>query len=349
MSESGGPGNASEIVFYQGEDGKSRIQVRLDGGNVWLTQRLLAELYQVSVPTINEHLANIYEDAELEPEATIRKFRIVQLERKREVSRLVDHYSLEAILAVGYRVRSARGVLFRRWASERLTEYVTKGFVLDDERLKEGRALGVDYFDELLQRIRDIRASEKRFYQKVRDLYALAADYDAKAESTKEFFQIAQNKLHWAVTHRTAAETIAERANAGRPNMGLSTWKGAKVRKADVTVAKNYLHEEEVQELNRIVTMYLDYAEEQARRRRTLYMRDWRDKLDAFLQFNERDVLQNAGKVSAEIAQKLALDEFDKFDRARVLAEAEARDGLEDDFDKAATHLNQKKPHQGDK
>jgi hypothetical protein len=340
MSDPAGPVTTSEIVFFQGEDGKSHVQVRLDGGTVWLTQRLLADLYQVSVPTINEHLGHIYDDEELDPGATIRKFRIVQPEKNRQVSRLVDHYNLDAILAVGYRVRSPRGAQFRRWATEKLSEFVTKGFVLDDERLKEGRALGVDYFDELLLRIRDIRASEKRFYQKIRDLFALAADYDPKADATKEFFQIAQNKLHWAITHRTAAELISERASAAKPNMGLTNWKGAKVRKGDVAVAKNYLNEEELQSLNRIVTMYLDYAEEQAQRRRTLYMRDWREKLDAFLQFNERDVLQDAGKVSAEVAQKLALDEFDKFDRARILAEADAPD----EFDKAAGKLAEKKP-----
>ncbi|HZF08433.1 MAG TPA: virulence RhuM family protein [Thermoanaerobaculia bacterium] len=283
MTDPGDLPTSSEIVFYQGEDGRSRLQVRLDGGTVWLTQRLLAELYQKDVRTINEHLQNIFEEGELDPEPTIRKFRIVRTEGEREVSRLVDHYNLEAILAVGYRVRSHRGTQFRRWATERLREYVVKGFVLDDERLKEGHTLGADYFDELLERIREIRASEKRFYQKIRDLYALSVDYDPTTAATKEFFQTVQNKLHWAITGRTAAEILAERANAEKPNMGLTTWKGVKVRRADVTVAKNYLNEEEIRQLNRIVTMYLDYAEEQAERRRLLYMRDWREKLDGFL------------------------------------------------------------------
>lgn len=246
MTEPGNLQPSSEIVLYQGEDGRSRIQVRLDGGTVWLTQRLLAELYQVSVPTINEHLGHIFGERELDPTATIRKFRIVQLEGKREVARLVDHYNLDAILAVGYRVRSHRGTQFRRWATARLSEYVVKGFVLDDERLKEGRTLSADYFDELLERIREIRASEKRFYQKIRDLYALSIDYDPGTDETKEFFQIVQNKLHWAITGSTAAEIIAGRANAEKPNMGLTTWKGAKVRRADVTVAKNYLNEDEI-------------------------------------------------------------------------------------------------------
>ncbi len=343
MTEPGGPATSSEIVFYQGEDGRSRIQVRLDGGTVWLTQRLLAELYQVSVPTINEHLGNIFDEEEIEPGATIRKFRIVQTEGNREVSRLVDHYNLDVILAVGYRVRSGRGTQFRRWATERLTEYIVKGFVLDDERLKEGRSLGTDYFDELLERIREIRASEKRFYQKIRDLYALAIDYDASAAETREFFQVVQNKLHWAITGSTAAEIIAARASAEKPNMGLTTWKGAKVRKGDVTVAKNYLDADEVRQLNRIVTMYLDYAEEQAERRKPLYMRDWREKLDGFLKFNEREVLKNAGRVSAEIAQELALGEYEKFDRKRIADEALAPDEL----DAAAKRIGPKKPGKG--
>jgi hypothetical protein len=335
--------SSSELVFYQGEDGRSRIQVRLDEGTVWLSQRLLAELFQKDVRTINEHIQNIYEEGELEPEATIRKFRIVQVEGKKQVSRLIDHHNLELVLAVGYRVRSHRGTQFRRWATERLREYLAKGFVLDDERLKEGRSLGTDYFDELLERIREIRASEKRFYQKIRDLYALAVDYDASTAETKEFFQVVQNKLHWAITGSTAAEIIAQRADATKPNMGLTSWKGAKVRKTDVTVAKNYLNDDEVRQLNRIVTMYLDYAEEQAERRRPLYMRDWREKLDAFLQFNERDVLQNAGKVSADLAQKLALEEYAKFEGARITAEALAPD----DFETEAKRLGPGTPKKG--
>jgi hypothetical protein len=343
MSDPPGPATTSEIVFYEGEDGRSRIQVRLDGGTVWLTQRLLAELFQKDVRTINEHLQNIFEEGEADPGATIRKFRIVQTEGPRQVARLVDHYNLDVILAVGYRVRSHRGTQFRRWATERLREYVVKGFVLDDERLKEGRSLGTDYFDELLERIREIRASEKRFYQKIRDLYALAVDYDANTTETREFFQIVQNKLHWAITGSTAAEIIAARASAEKPNMGLTTWKGTKVRKGDVTVAKNYLSDEEIRQLNRIVTMYLDYAEEQTERRKPLYMRDWREKLDGFLKFNERDILENAGRVSAEVAQQLALGEYDKFARARFDAEAQAPD----EFDETTKKLGPKKPGKG--
>ena len=221
---------------------------------------------------------------------------------------------------------------FRRWATERLREYVVKGFTLDDERLKDGRNLGADYFDELLERIRDIRASEKRFYQKIRDIYKLAVDYDAKADETRKFFRIVQNKLHWAVTGKTSAELIAERVDSTRPNMGLTSWKGAKVRKSDVTVAKNYLSHEEIGELNRIVVMYLDYAEDQARRRRPVHMREWREKLDAFLSFNEREILTHGGQVSREVAERLALQAYEDFSQRRLDDEAhqEAIEDLEE-------------------
>lgn len=340
MTASDGLPTSSEIVFYQAEDGRSRIQVRLDGGTVWLTQVLLAELFQTTKQNISLHIKNIFEEGELDPSATVKQYLTVQTEGNRQVRRAIDHYSLDVTLAVGYRVRSHRGTQFRRWATERLNEYLVKGFVLDDERLKEGRTLGADYFDELLERIREIRASEKRFYQKIRDLYALAVDYDPGTAETKEFFQIVQNKLHWAVTGSTAAEIIAGRADAEKPNMGLTTWKGVKVRRTNVTVAKNYLNADEIHQLNRIVTMYLDYAEEQAERRKPLYMRDWRAKLDAFLAFNERDILKDAGRISAEIAQKLALDEYEKFERRRLAEEASAPDDLEE----AARRLEPEKP-----
>jgi hypothetical protein len=306
------------IIFYQTEDGKSRIQVRLQDGTVWLNQRLLAELYQVSVPTINEHISTIYGDHEQSPGATIRKFLIVQTEGNRRVERLVDFYNLDMILAIGYRVRSHRGVQFRRWATERLREYIVKGFVLDNERLKGERALGQDYFDELLERIRDIRASEKRFYQKVKDIYTLSIDYDSQAESTQEFFKIVQNKLHWAITGHTAAELILERADALKPNMGLTAWKGAKVRQSDVLVAKNYLLADEIAQLNRLVVMWLDYAEDQAQRRRPVYMKDWQEKLDSFLQFNQRAILEHSGKISLEEAKRLALEQYHTFSRQRI-------------------------------
>jgi len=322
----------SEIVFYQTEDGRSRIEVRLEDNTVWLTQRLMAELFQTTVANVNIHLRNVFAEGEVVEGAAIKEYLITAADGKKYQTKL---YSLDAILAVGYRVRSERGTQFRQWATERLREYLVKGFVLDDERLKEGRTLGTDYFDELLERIRDIRASEKRFYQKIRDIYKLAVDYDANAEATKEFFQIVQNKLHWAIAGKTAAEIIAERADARKPNMGLTTWKGAKVRRTDVVVAKNYLNEKEIGELNRIVVMYLDYAEDQAKRRRPLYMRDWREKLDAFLRFNERDVLEHPGKVSMEVAQALALEQFEKYGHARLRREAAA----EDELDRTAKQL----------
>jgi len=328
--------NSSEIILYQTEDGRTRIEVRLEDESVWLTQIMMADLFQTSVPNINIHIRNILEERELLAEATIKEYLIVRSEGPRQVTRPVKFYNLDMILAVGYRVRSHRGVQFRRWATEKLREYLVKGFTMDDERLKEGRILGADYFDELLERIRDIRASEKRFYQKIRDLYALSIDYDVKAEETLEFFGIVQNKLHWAIAGKTAAEIIKERADAGKPNMGLTSWKGVKVRRTDVMVAKNYLTADEISGLNRIVVMYLDYAEDQACRRRPLYMRDWRAKLDAFLKFNEREILESAGKVSMEVAQALALDEYEKFNKRRLADEARREALADDGFDETA-------------
>jgi len=312
-----------QLLIYQ--DGALNVQVRIDGETVWLTQRLLAELYQVSVKTVNEHLINIYREHELDPAATIRKFRIVQTEGSRQVSRVVDHYNLDAILAVGYRVRSSRGTAFRQWATARLSELLVKGFTMDDERLKAGRTLGDAYFDELLERIRDIRASERLFYQKITDIYATSIDYDPAAEVTKTFFATVQNKLHWAIHGHTAAELVYERADASKPHMGLTTWKNAPhgpIRKTDVTVAKNYLAEEEIGELNRIVTMYLDYAEDQARRHRPMHMADWGGRLDAFLQFNERNILTHAGQISQDMAEEHARIEFDKHEAERRRIEA---------------------------
>ena len=316
--EKGSPLPDTNVVFYQTEEGTARIQVRLHDGTAWLNQRMMAELYQVAVQTINEHVLNIYNDRELFPEATIRKFRIVQTEGNRQIERLLDFYNLDIILAVGYRVRSNRGAQFRRWATERLREFLVKGFVLDDERLKEGRSTGADYFDELLERVRDIRASEKRFYQKVRDIYALSIDYDPKTESAKEFFQIMQNKIHWATTGHTAAELIAERADSSKPNMGLTSWKGAKVRQADIFVAKNYLLHEEIGELNRLVTMWLDYAEDQANRRRPIYMSDWRERMDDFLQFNQRAILEHSGHISKEEARQRAQEQYEIFSQRQI-------------------------------
>lgn len=313
----------SQFLLYQTEDGRTRVEVRLQDDSVWLTQADIAELYQTTPQNITIHLRSIYGEGELSEEATCKEYLQVQLEGTREVSRLRKFYNLPVILAVGYRVRSHRGTQFRKWASEQLNEYLVKGFVMDDERLKSGRNLGSDYFDELLERIRDIRASEKRFYHKIRDIYKLAIDYDPNAEETQEFFSIVQNKLHYAISGKTAAELISERADASKHNMGLTSWKGAKVRRSDVTVAKNYLNEYEISELNRIVIMYLDYAEDQARRHREVYMRDWRVKLDAFLQFNERIILTNPGKVAKAVADKLALEQYEIFNARRLDAEAE--------------------------
>jgi len=321
-----------QLLIYQ--DGALQVQVRIDGQTVWLTQRLMAELYQVSVKTVNEHLVNIYAEQELDSSATIRKFRIVQTEGARQVSRMVDHYNLDAILAVGYRVRSARGTAFRQWATARLSELLVKGFTLDDVRLKEGRTLGESYFDELLERIRDIRASERLFYQKITDIYATSIDYDPQAEITQMFYATVQNKLHWAIHGHTAAEIVYHRADANKPRMGLTTWKNAPygpIRKTDVTVAKNYLTEEEIRELNRIVTMYLDYAEDQARRRKPMYMKDWVKKLDAFLRFNERNIMTHAGMISRTLAEEHAHVQFDKYEAERRKLEATAPSS---DFDR---------------
>jgi hypothetical protein len=291
---------SGELILYTTEDGSTAIKLRAEDGTVWLTQRQMAELFDTGVPSVNENIKSIYNEGELVPEATIREFRIVRQEGKRTVTRDIDHYNLDMILAVGYRVRSHRGTQFRQWATTHLREYLIKGFVMDDARMKEPG--GWDYFDELLQRIREIRASEKRFYQKVRDLFATAVDYDPKSDQAQMFFKRVQNKMLWAVTGHTAAELIAGRADEGLPNMGLKSWKGNRVRQQDVVIAKNYLGATEIDELNRIVVMYLDFAELQAMSRKTVTMNEWADKLDAFLAFNERDVLNHPGKISHDVA-----------------------------------------------
>lgn len=324
----------NNIIMYQSDDGKFKIDVRIEDETVWLTQRGISELYQKGVNTINEHIKNIYNEGELSEESTIRKNRIVQTEGNRQVERDVSFYNLDMILAVGYRVRSQRGTQFRQWATERLSEYLIKGFTMDDEKLKEMRNFGEDYFDELLERIRDIRASEKRFYKKITDIYALSVDYSPTAPITKEFFSTVQNKLHYAIHGNTAAELIARRANAEKPHMGLTTWKGKDVKKSDISSAKNYLTEKELKSLNRIATMYLDYAEDQAERGNVMYMKDWKEKLDLFLQFNGREVLNNSGKISHEIAMKLATEQYQKYKNIKKL------DKVKDDFDKFLEETN---------
>ena len=313
-----------ELILYSTDDGAATVGLRAVDGTVWLSQREIAELFDKDVRTVNEHIKNLFEEGECDPAATIRKFRIVQTEGARQVEREVDTYNLDVILSVGYRVRSPRGTQFRRWATTVLKDYLVKGFAMDDIRLKQAEQW--DYFDEWLARIRDIRASEKRFYQKVRDLYATAIDYDKSSEQAQAFFKKVQNKMLWAVTGKTAAELIQSRSDADAPNMGLTNWKGSIVRKGDVGTAKNYLKADEVEELNRIVVMYLDYAEDQAKRRRAVTMAEWADKLNAFLSFNDRQVLTHAGQLRMDVAQKLAAERYEVFDAHRAKAEALAAD-----------------------
>lgn len=311
------------LALFTSEDGKVQLQLKLADDTLWLTQRQIAELFEKSPKTISEHITNIYDEGELEPDSTIRKFRTVAREGARDVERLLDHYNLEVVLAVGYRVRSNRGTQFRQWATQVLQEYLIKGFAMDDERLKDpSRDISADYFDELLERIRDIRASERRFYQKITDIYATASDYNKNAPISQQFFATVQNKLHWAIHGHTAAELVAERADSSQPNMGLTSWSGGRITKKDVQVAKNYLREDEMKGLNRIVTMYLDYAESQAERRQAMTMQEWATKLDAFLQFNEHSVLTDAGLVSHAVAKQLAEEQYDKFTEQRRIESA---------------------------
>lgn len=310
--------NTGKILIYQTEKGDTKIDVFFEEDTIWMTQKSICELYQVAKSSISEHISNIYKDGELEESSTVRNFRTVQTEGIREVARDRDFYNLDMVLAIGYRVRSNVGIHFRRWASGILTEYMKKGFVLNDERLRSPKEFGADYFDELLERIRDIRASEKRIYQKVKEIFALSVDYDGNAETAKLFFKSVQNKLEYAATGYTAPEIIASRANAAKDNMGLTAFKGAKVRKSDVTVAKNYMSQEEISILNLIVNMYLDYAEMQAKNRQEMHMSDWEEKLGDFLRFNGKEVLDNFGKISRELAEKLAVEEYEKFNTSRL-------------------------------
>jgi hypothetical protein len=316
MSETQQP--SGEFILYTTEDGQTRIECRFENETIWLSQALMGELYDRSKKTISEHLKNLFDEGELDENSVVRNFRTTAADGK---AYGVQHYNLEAILAVGFRIKSPRGTQFRRWANSRLQEYLVKGFIMDDERLKNPPVPGTspvpDYFDELLDRIRDIRASERRMYLRVREIFKLAADYDPSAKETTQFFRIIQNKLHYAATGQTAAELIAHRADADEPNMGLKVWKGEIVRKTDVTVAKNYLDENEINELNRIVVMWLDFAEDQARRRKQIFLHHWQEKLDQFLQFNDRNVLPDAGSVQKTVADDKARDEYDRFSQRR--------------------------------
>jgi hypothetical protein len=306
----------SQFLLYQTEDGKTRVEVRFDGEAIWLTQAALAELFQTTPQNITQHIAAIYEGGELAEAATCKQYLQVRQEGQRQVERELKHYNLQMILAVGYRVRSHRGTQFRQWATAHLEEFLVKGFTMDDERLK--RANDGSYFDELLERIRDIRSSEKVFWKKVLEIYATSVDYDPRAEASERFFATVQDKMHWAVHGQTAAEVIAARADASKPNMGLTNWAGEIPRKTDVAVAKSYLHAEEVAALNRIVNVYLEFAELQAMRRRPMYMADWIRKLDEFVRLTEREILDHAGKVTREAAVAKAEIEYDRFAKARV-------------------------------
>ena len=319
-----------EILIYQTEKGDTKIDVFMEDGTIWLNQKQLSQLYQKGVNTINEHIKHIFEDAELDAESTIRKFRIVQMEGGREVSRDVEYYNLNMILAVGYRVRSSVGVQFRNWASGILTEYMKKGFVLNDDRLKNPKKFGDDYFDELLERIRDIRASEKRFYQKVKDIYSLSVDYNSKLKSTQDFFATVQNKLLYAVTKKTAAELICERADVDKENMGLTNFEGKIVRQSDVLISKNYLKHEEIDELNRIVTMFLDHAEDMAKSQTPMTMNDWDGSLNEFLTFRRREILSGKGSVSHEQMEKKVLQEYSVYHTRQLKAAAKQADETDD-------------------
>jgi hypothetical protein len=327
-----------DILLYQTPQGAARVEVLYGGETFWLDQQRIAELFGVDLRTVSEHLKNIYDSEELDETATLRKFRRVRREGSREVSRTITFYNLDAVISVGYRVNSRQATQFRIWATQTLKEFVVKGFVLDDERLKQGARFGKDYFEQLLERIREIRSSERRFYLKITDIYEQCSiDYQKDAEITQTFFKTVQNKLHWAITGMTAAEIIAARADAGRPHMGLTTWKNApasKILKSDVGVAKNYLTEDEIKALERVVSMYLDYAENQAARHIPMRMTDWVEKLDGFLRFNEYEILMDSGRVTAALAKQLAEGEYERF---RLIQDRD----YEGDFEREAKRLSE--------
>lgn len=311
----------SDLILYTSEDGRTRLQLRVEGETIWLTQLEIAELFQTTKQNVSLHAKNIFEEGELQPNSVVKDSLTTAADGKNYRTKL---YNLDLILAIGYRVRSPRGTQFRQWATTHLREYIVKGFVIDDERLKDPG--GWDYFDELLARIRDIRASEKRFYQKVRDLFALSSDYDVREHETKQFFAEVQNKLLYAATGKTAAELIVSRSDAEAPNMGLTTWKGGRVRKEDVIVAKNYLRHDELDTLNRLVVIFLEQAELRVKNRQDLTLDFWRQNVDALLAFNDRPVLQGPGRVSREDMKRIAQDRYDTFDSHRRSAEARAAD-----------------------
>ena len=327
------PGKGQFLV-YEAEDGQVKIDVRLADETVWLTQQFMADLFQTTKQNVSLHIQSIFKEGELAPEATVKKYLTVRREGKREVKRLLEYYNLDMIISVGYRVKSHVATRFRIWATQRLREYIIKGFVLDDERLKNPDQ-PFDYFDELLRRIQDIRTSERRFYQKITDIYATSIDYDPTIEISIDFFKTVQNAMHWAITGMTAAEIVHERTDDGKTNMGLTSWRGTKVRKQDVTIAKNYLTEKELLALNNLVEQYLIFAEGQAMRRIPMQMADWIKKLDVFLAVNEREILTHAGRISHEMAREMAEAEYEKFNQRRI----HQKDFLDGDFEKTIKQL----------
>lgn len=328
------PPPGGQFLVYQTEDGKLKLDVRMTGDTVWLTLNQLATLFQRDKSVISRHIKNLFEEGELPPEGTVAKSATVQIEGEKEVTRNIEFYNLDVIISVGYRVKSQRGTQFRIWATQRLREYIVKGFVLDDERLKNPNQ-PFDYFEELTRRIQDIRTSERRFYQKLTDIYATSIDYDPTQGVSIQFFKTVQNKVHWAITGQTAAEIVHGRVDAAKPNMGLTSWRGAVPRKQDVSVAKNYLTEQEIAALNNLIEQYLIFAEGQAMRRVPMHMVDWIQKLDGFLSLNDRDILTHAGRISHELAVTKAELEYDRF---KTLTAAEPRP-VDGDFEQAIKHL----------
>lgn len=325
----------SQIIFYQTEDGRTKIDVRLEGETVWLSQKHITELFQSSKQNISHHINSIFDEKELLLEATVKNFLTVQTEGTRNVTREIEYYNLDMIISVGYRVKSHVATRFRQWATQHIRDYIIKGFVLDDERLKNPDQ-PFDYFEELVRRIQDIRTSEKRFYRKITDIYATSVDYDPTLDISIKFFTTVQNKMHWAITGQTAAEIIKDRADSTKPNMGLTNWRGTKPRKPDVTIAKNYLHEEELSALNNLVEQYLVFAEGQALRRITMSMADWVTKLDGFLTLNDREILSHAGKVSHELAKQIAEREYEVFHQKQL----ETETAQDSDFEKTIQQID---------
>ena len=331
--------NPSQFIIYQSEDGETRLDVRFVDETVWLTQALMAEIFSTTPENVLMHLKNIYKEGELEQLSTTKDFLVVRQEGSRQVKRTLKHYNLDAIISVGYRVQSHTATRFRQWATQHLREYIVKGFVLNDERLKNPD-LPFDYFEELTRRIQDIRTSEKRFYQKITDIYATSVDYDPTLETSIDFFKTVQNKVHWAITGQTAAEIIHSRTDSQQPNMGLSNWHDAKVRKQDVVNAKNYLKEDELRALNNLMEQYLVFAEGQAMRRIPMSMTDWVKKLDGFLTLNDRNILDHAGKISHQMAKQLAEQEYDQFHQQRLHNEAMEADASLDDLSKKIEEIS---------